>query len=242
MNITVYTLDGQFTSPLDPPPQLYFVLRDWERSDFTGEILRPNSPCVFRCGEIDNNLYGHYTRLPQEWQFFMFDLASFVVYNGRYHQELTQAEYDWLAGRFTSVFANTTAFTNNNGFDVNANFITGERLDSGLPAIYTLVCGGASLSGTIATNSKGVQMLKMDHFDGTQPPPPVVTIDPYTDPRVFFATTITDIKIDSGYKVNRFPQYDGKDVPVPLIASKDIYYPMNDLIVNGTEKPRPYFP
>src|SRR5262249_54747140 len=114
--------------------------------------------------------------------------------------------------------------------------------NASLPAIYTLVCGGASLSGTTLTNSKGVQMLKVDHFDGTQSPPPVVTIDPYTDPRVFFATTVTSVKIDNGYKVNRFPQYDGKDVPVPLIASKDIYYPINDLMLDGTIKLSPYFP
>lgn len=173
----------------------------------------------------------------------MFDLSCRIVY-GRTHEALTAEEYDWLANRFTGVFGDRTAFCNMKGFDVKANFITGERLNDELPAIYTLVCGGASLSGTVVTNSKGRQMLKVRHFDGTQPPPSAETIDPYTDPRVFFATTITDAKIDGGYKVNRFPQYQGRDVPVPLIASRDIYYPMSDLRIGGSgpEKPSPYFP
>lgn len=244
MSITVYTKDGQFTAPLNPSRKLFFVLRDWEISDFTGDILRPNRPCVFRCGDIENNRDGHYAKLNQEWQFFMFDLASKIVYDGRTHQDLTKTEYDWLAGKFTSVFANSTAFTNQNGFDIKANFITGERLNDELPKIYTLVCGGASVSGTIAANSKGMQMLKVDHFNGAAPPPPVETINPYTDPRVFFATTITGVKVNGGYKVNRFPQYGGKDVPVPLIASKDIYYPIKDLraVENGIQKPSPYYP
>jgi hypothetical protein len=185
----------------------------------------------------------HYTKL-NKVAFFLFDLSCKVVFNGRRHQELLPSEYIWLADRFTSVFADTTAFANNHGFDVCANFITEENLDAELPALYTLVCGGASLAGTMAVNSKGMKMLKVDHFDGTQPPPDVRTIDPYTDPRVFFATIITDNQVPGGYRVRRFPQYDGKDVPVPLIASRDIYYPMDDLAVLEPifQKPSPYYP
>jgi len=51
-----------------------------------------------------------------------------------------------------------------------------------------------------AMNSRGVKMFKVDHFDGRMPAPLVDTIDPYTDPRVFFATTITDTKVESGYR------------------------------------------
>jgi len=201
---------------------------------------------VFRCGDIENNQNGHYTKLNKEWQFFMFDLAGRVVFKRPYH-ELTGAEYEWLAGKFTSVYARTTAFCNglDNGFDQCVNYITGEQGNGQLPKIYTLVCGGASLvSRSVVTNTQGTQMLKVSRFDGTQPPPPIDTIDPYTDPRVFFATTITGVRVNGGYKVNRFDQYDGSDVAVPLIASADIYFPVRDthLYQAAGSKWSPYFP
>ena len=220
---------------------LYRVKWDWELDDFGGEIFRPNLPCVFRCGEINNHTNGHYTPLNKEWQFFWFDLCCKVFYE-RYHQNLTKKEYAWLAKRWTSVGGSKTAFMNQKGLNTKRNYVLGERMDKEEAAIYTLVCGGASLAGTRVVNDKGMEMLKVDHFDGKKPPPPVETINPYTDPRVFFATTITAKKIRDGFSVNPFPQFKGTDVPVPLIASKDIYYPMKDLeIVNGTEKPSPYF-
>ena len=241
-------------TPVAAPKPRYYVLRDWERLDWKTEHnstpWRPSLPCVFRCGDLDNPQNGHYSPLNRAWQFFAFDLACKSVYN-RYHEQLTQAEYDWLADRFASVFGSTIAFCNQGrGFDDeagNVNFIKGLRLGADLPAIYTLVCGGATLSGMIVINNKGAKMLKVDYFDGTLPPPDVKTIDPYTDTRVFFATTITGVKVDGGYKVRRFAQYahDGlvPDVPVPLIARRDIYYPLQDLrAVSGLVKPKPYYP
>jgi hypothetical protein len=249
----------------------YRVMWDWEITNF--DVDRPDKmPAVFRCGDIDNNLNGHYTRLTKEWQFFWFDLCC-KVYYGRYHQDLTKEEYRWLANRWTAVGANKRAFTNLHGVDKFRNYVLKERLDKEDPKIYTLVCGGASLAGTpvpIQKGNKTVWMLKVAYFDGTKPPPPVETIDPYTDPRVFFATTITSKKIvheyevttfnvetnpltreprkfPSGFSVNPFPQFmkDGValDCPVPLIASKDIYYPLKDLAAIKTgQKPSPYFP
>lgn len=246
MSIAVTFPDATVWQALLEPEQArqyYFVKRDWERSDFSGEITRPNLPCVFRCGEILNSTYGHYTELSKEWQFCIMDMAALIVY-GRYHFDLTDAEYDWLAGKVSSVFSSAVAFCNNdNGLDVRRNYLQGINLTAGLPRIYTLVCGGASLSGEVVVNSKGIRMLKVDYFDASKPPPDVRTIDPYTDPRVFFATTITGIKVGTGYKVFRFPQYDGKDVPVPLIASQPIYYPVSDTTpYQATVKRTPYYP
>jgi len=108
------------------------------------------------------------------------------------------------------------------------------------------------------------------HFDWNQSPPPVETIDPYTDPRVFFATTITKRKIpgeyqitvfnadqdkltrkakqiQEGYQVNPFPHFSKEggglaDCPVPLIAKEDIYYPMSNLVaIDDGKKPNPYY-
>ena len=243
---------------------------DWEMEGF--DIERPEMPGVFRCGDIDDHSNGHYTRLTKDWQFFWFDLCC-KVYYGRYHQDLTKAEYRWLATRWTSVGATTTAFTNFHGLDKFRNYVTDENRDMEDPKIYTLVCGGAGLAGTPVLLKKGKEsrwMLKVEHFDGTKPPPPVETIDPYTDPRVFFATTIRDKRIKTEYKitifdeqtdppsliikkiaggfsVNPFPQFKKNgvttDCPVPLIASKDIYYPLKDLVaIDIGKKPSPYFP
>ena len=253
------------------PTPVYRVMWDWERDDFEG-ITRPNLPSVFRCGEIGDASNGHYVDLTREWQFFWFDLCS-KIYYGRYHQDLTPAEYEWLADKWSVVGATKTAFTNQKGVNDFANYVTNDRIGEEDPGIYTLVCGGASLAGTPVKFQKGNKsrwMLKVEHFDGNQPPPPVETIDPYTDPRVFFATSITKAKVPGryqitvfdaekdtlgrktreireGYKVNPFPQFKKDDqlldCPIPLVAKRDIYFPMKDLVpIDDGVKARPYYP
>jgi hypothetical protein len=244
---------------------------DWETPDFKGSIRRPNLPCVFRCGEINDHAIGHYVRLTEEWQFFWFDLCC-KIYYGKYHQDLTADEREWFGSKWTSVGDTTTAFTNQHGLDRFRNYILKNRLGAQDPKIYTLVCGGASLAGTPVEYKKGkksVWMLRVAHFDGNRPPPPVETIDPYTDPRVFFANTIRNKRIrgtycikvfeegnplkpivreiEHGYSVNRFPQFhrDGQlyDCPVPLVATEDIYFPMKYLVpISAGAKIFPYFP
>lgn len=248
----------------------YRVMWDWELDDFTG-IWRDELPSVFRCGEINDHSIGHYVTLTKEWQFFWFDLCC-KIYYGKYHQDLTPEEYEWLGNRWTALGANKRAFTNLHGLDKFRNYVMGQRLDAEDSKIYTLVCSGASLAGTPVEFKKGrkrMWMLNVAHFDGNKPPPPVETIDPYTDPRVFFATTIRSktIKgtysipvfeegdpaclitreIKHGYSVNPFPQFrkDDRlvDCPVPLIATQDIYYPLKYLVPISTgSKAFPYFP
>ena len=249
----------------------YRVMWDWERDKFK-EVTRPRLPGVFRCGELSNNLNGHYVNLTRDWQFFWFDLCS-KIYYGRLHQDLTPDEYHWLANRWTSLGATAIAFTNQHGLDKFRNYVLEERMSKEEPKIYTLVCGGASLTGTPVLYQKGKMcrwMLKVAHFNGRQAPPPVETIDPYTDPRVFFATTIVNKKIrreyqvtvfeankekltqktkqfKNGYQANPFPQLAREggglaDCPVPLLAYEDIYYPMEDLVlIEDGVKPSPYF-
>lgn len=217
-------------------PVRYFVKRDWERSDFTGTITRRGMPMVFRMGEYDDPRNGHYTRLTEEWQFFWFDLCANIVYM-RYHQELNRDEFLYLAKRVTALGSGDRAFTNFHGLDQYRNYLTGENPMAELPAIYTLVCGGASINGEVAGD-----MLRVEHFDGTQSPPDVSGIDPYTDPRVFFATTVSQA-IDGSFRAYHFPQLGGLDVPVPIIASRDIYYPLKDLErYEDRYKRAPYYP
>jgi hypothetical protein len=230
-----------------PPTGLgyYFVLRDWERADFKGTITRPDLPMVFRCGELDNPQNHYFSALTSAWQFFSFNLFSLVFY-GMTWEKLADVEYNWLAQKWASTFADATAFANNHGVDIYRNFITRKAIDQNkdkdLPAIATIICGGASLQGEVVLDSKGKKMLKVRHFDANQLPPSIDTINIETDPRIFFATTVTGSEPpDVG--CNRFPQLRPKDTPIPLIAMSDIYYPINDLrFVVGNTKPKPYWP
>jgi hypothetical protein len=220
-------------------PRRYFVLWDWLRPDWDGvlDADRKSMPCVFRCGEYDNTNNGHYTRLTSAWQFFWLGLASRVVFS-RHYDQLTPTEYTWLAKRLTSVGGNTTAFTNGHGLTKYRNYLLNENMDMAEdPMIYTLVCGGASLGGDVEFDR-----LRVSAFDGTKPPPDVRTIDPFTDPRVFFANTITQ-GVGGAFRVYRFPQFGGDDVPVPLIARKPIYYELKNLErYESTAKRKPYYP
>jgi hypothetical protein len=231
------------------PLRAWRVKWDWEGlAQYSGGVrtVAPD-PCVFRCGELENNLNGHYAALTREWQFFWFELCCKACF-GRNSRNISKKHFNWLARRWTMVGATTTAFTNGHGLDHFRNYVLNSNLELEDPKIYTLVCGGATLTGTIVKNSNGIEMLQVDHFDGTKPPPPVETIDLDTDPRVFFATIITARRVKDrnnreGFKVIRFPQFKEKNTPVPLIANTDIYYPLSDLeeILTGI-KPSAYYP
>lgn len=233
---------GEIPTVPVPYRPLYQVLFDWQRSDFTGTITRPNMPCVFRLGELENSNNGHYTQLTAAWQFFLADLIAMSVY-GRAYGSLSRVEKVYIAKRTTAIYSDDRFITNNKGMDVYRNYLLDERMEKELPAIYTLVCGGASLAGEIVTNSRGAPMLKVEHFDGTKPPPPIDSIDWRNDPRVFFANSITGTRKEDGYAVYRFPQLAGRDVPIPIVASRDVYFPLafTRLLADG-KKGYPYYP
>jgi hypothetical protein len=207
-------------------------------------------PCVFRLGNLEYT-DGHYTYLSEEWQFFTFNLLS-LSYYGKTYDKLTRAEYRWLAARWANVYDSGTAFTNNQGSDKNRDYVnnTNEDADKDI-GLYSIVSGGASLEGMgVFTNKAGSRMLRVDTFDGTKPPPDISTINWRTDPRIFFATIISDKRVSGGgYSVYRFSQLENPlthvvhDLPIPIIASKDVYYPMSDLryVADGV-KPSPYWP
>src|SRR6266508_3578801 len=121
------------TPKLFVPTPAYRVMWDWEMDDFK-KITRPNLPAVFRCGEISDNSNGHYVNLTRAWQFFWFDLCA-IIYYGRYHQELTPAEYESLADKWTALGATRRAFTNQHGLDKFRNYVTNDRLNKEEPKI-----------------------------------------------------------------------------------------------------------
>jgi len=249
-------IEPKAATPIVSP--LYFTLRDWECSRWAGGVrdmgftntgeARHAVPCVFRLGDI-NYIDGHYTYLNREWQFFTFDLMC-LMYYGKVHGALSDVEHQWIANRWANVYHGTTAFTNRQGTNTNRDYVNdrNREADKGI-GIYTLVCGGASLSGMQVTNDKEKRMLRVDTFDGTKPPPDISTIDIRKDPRIFYATIISDKRINGGYSTYRFSQLENPvtkkvyDLPIPIIASKPVFYPMADLryVADGI-KPSAYWP
>lgn len=192
---------------------------------------------------------GTVVLLTRELQFFSFDLMALVVY-GKVHSQLTKAEYDDLANRWSGIMGDTTAFTN--GTASRNNHITGE-VEAGYKDIAfdkRRTCGLATHTGTVIKNDLGREMVALDYFDITKPLQPVETIDPLGDYRVFIANIITTTKVPGGYKVNRFPQLSTPaankyfDVPIPLFSASPIYYPRDRVreLPPGTPDPSPYFP
>jgi len=258
MKLDIHLDSGEVVT-LAPKPagagRRFYVLPDWLVPGWGG-IPRPcaqNSggcPGVMRVGDIENSDNGHNVPMNKDWQFFSFDLMAIVVY-GRTHTALSQEEYNWLAQRWSSVYGDTTAFTNKTGAQSRHNWITGEN--AGQPDIaldLTRTCIGATHVGDVVQDSHGVDMVRLVSFDATNPPPLIDTIDVYSDLRIFFATTITNTKVPGGYKVNRFPQLNEpargifRDVPIPLLARWPVHYPlaaMRELAMTESV-PSPYFP
>ena len=223
----------------EPVPEktvYWYVLREWERPGFT-EIWRAGLPMVYRMGEFDYTAATHFTDMTEEIQFFCFGLFS-QTYYGMSYRQLTREQYDVLVAKTTAVYSGARAFNNRHGMNQFRNYITRKKGDQHLgmpdPAIETIWTGGASGEGVVMINAKRQAVLKVRYFDAREPFPDPDAIDPYTDPRVFFATNITSKRIDTGgFGVTPFPQQLGglkSDVPVPIIARKDIFYPIEYLL------------
>lgn len=124
--------------------------------------------------------------------------------------------------RWTALMHYKRAFTNQQGFgdssDPRANYITGENLDAELPKFpKTLICGGATITGTIEGALLKVTTLRS-----------VPSLDELlATPWLYFhAVNSTSVRI------TRFPQGTVAElgiyepVLVPLFASRDVYYPL----------------
>lgn len=196
------------------PKTWYFVKHQWQRNDAADYHDRKNLPLVFRMGEYDNpkNLFA--VKLTRELQFFWLDLVCLVLYNEHY-RSLNGEKIQYAIRKTTALMTSKLAFCNGHGADIYRNYLTGENADAEDPTMYTIICDGASLQGVEVG-----KMLAVYHFDPDNLP---ADVNPFTDPRVFWATTGSD------YHVNPFPQLDGKDVPVPIFCNSELYFPLVDL-------------
>lgn len=222
--------EGVYTpSTIQPVPtdkQLYRVKHDFEYPN----TVRGTAPTV----EVYRLAPFYSTVLTKEWQFFCFDLIK---------QMVPDWPFELQAQKFRGVYANSTAFTNGQGFDADpgetphANYITGEDLEFEDPKIFTLICGGNVLAGTEVGS-----YLRVETLDGKSNPPH--GISRVTHPWLIqVGTIVTLVKLENGTnKVIRFPHLDGADVLVPIVSPSTVYYPLTKLVKLpiGSPVPSPY--
>lgn len=174
---------------------LYRVKHDVELP--TG--LRACAPCpeVFP-------INGEHTPFTPEWQRLAYALNPGMTGN-----------------HWRSLYGNTTAFTNGNGFPTaadptpHADYITMQDLDKPLPAWdKTRFCGGATITGI----EDGTDLV-VDILDGLAPAPTLESLKAY--PTLYFHATIC-----TATYIQRFPQMGGGIVLVPLVGNGECRYPL----------------
>jgi hypothetical protein len=251
MSLHVHIASGGITIPPPAAVERRQVLWDWLTQYWGGGIrgisdARGGTPDVFRMGELNDNKNSHFTDMTEQIQFFCFGLFS-ITYYGISYRKLNTTQWDILANKLKALYSNKRAFNNGKGLDIKRNYVTrkagDKHLSEGLPGIATIWTGGATGEGVKVINEFNEPMLKIRYFHKDAIPDPD-SIDPFTDTRVFFATNIYEKRVLDGYAVGHFPMGVGglyQDVPVPIIASRDIYYPYFDMR-SCAGKPRPYFP
>lgn len=236
--------------PMFPPvpdgeagrPPLWRVKHDRE----LGALWRPNLP------EIHPFSPSHFVPFNEAWQRYSFGLN-------------TMDKNEW-----TSVFSDTTAFVNNQGFgkggDPRANYIKGENLRSPVPKLEALVCGGAVLTGSVAFSlaqtlqqvkriAKELPTMSFGFFRQS--------VRSLLDPNVLHTCTLDGrdapprralepwemyhaVTVDSRGIPRLFPQGDGQPVILALVADRDRYqrvtFPMYKLVrvPDNAPIPSPY--
>ena len=198
-----------------PRYQLYRVKHDDEVQNAElriNGILFKRGPKRFGMPEVYNLEPTHATTLTPRIQYLSYRL---------FRQGAPSLDEKLAQSRWTSLMHYKRAFTNGQGFgnsnDPRANYITGENIEAQLPKFpKTLICGGATITGTIEGSLLKVYTL----------PPEVPTLEELTPWSYFHAVNSTSVRI------TRFPQGTVAEkgiyepVLMPLIASKPVYYPL----------------
>jgi len=224
-------IEVRIDSPKVTPPtsQVMQVKRD----QFTlYQIDEPNSygvrgsapaPAVMNTGEIDNNRYWTWSDLTRERQFFWADLLSMQVY-GLLYADLNTTQRNRIITAFKGLTLSNKFLTNDRGTDKYHNYLTGENANQEDPRVAPLICcdDWVQVRGT-GINKHGVPMAQLQGFV-LGDPLPSVTPDLLKDPRVLWATIITETG-----EIRNFPQLDGLPVPYPYMTGRDWWYQLEDL-------------
>lgn len=197
-----------------------FVLEDtrqYWRVNHDSTFWRPNLPEVF---PFEPNHHSFMTRAYQ--------LMSKAI-------NPTMTNQKWR-----TLYADTTAFTNNQGFekagDPRADFVNGLNLSSPLPKQEALICGGAILLERKVLNG----YLYPVYIDATKLLPTAAFV--LANPHLYFDALSVDQDFLGNIVLRRFPQGAGQRVYVPFLANREIKIPLHRVsrLPNGIPFPSPY--
>jgi len=217
MNIHVFIQRG----PPQPLPQnLYVLLHDFECDDGNHP---PYLPRVFGrtkgLPETEKCLNNTFEAMTEPWQIFWFEL--FKRFDNHTLPEAT------LKKRWANLTHGNKAFTNMHGSNTRRDYINGENMEApDMAQENVTTCGNVVLAAGEPVKRMGHIFLPVYCIDRKQPPPPIdqVINQPWLIHR---ATVCLPFPVDSTplpnapngtFRVNSFPDLDGRDVPVPFIS------------------------
>ena len=238
-----------------PAGTIHVVLHDHEANDGKQRYGVP---------EVYPLHLSRYCELTEAWQWFWFRqlVHSFTGFMHWDETKLTKAELDWLKGKWAGITKSTEAFTNFKGTDQCADFVRGVNLSADLPGQEPLTCCG-NITNVLSGPHRlaGKILMKIETLDGSQPPPPIETINRLTAPHIILCATNVSKTIfpDGTRKIDLFPHLVPRDVLFPLRTNgkeaetytrDGVSYAANYIVAGrlkaipeGTKSvPRPYYP
>jgi len=204
-------------SLITPPPGRYFrLLYDWETDEYGGGVR----PSVQQNGGEPATMKSRYdvwVDMPESFQRWFFEV--FRLFAPTSMSEAT------VKDKWAQYWHSRLAWTNfSNGSDAKADYINGTNLDKPPMAKETLGSRG------------NVLRLLEDKQDGSKYYPfEAITVSSHlsTPPRDFAQmwwlcnlATIQNVNkfSDGTYQVDRFPQLDGNDVPLPMLSNDGVIW------------------
>lgn len=208
-------ITSQVVEPPVPVVQLWRVKHDRELGEVRNVTLSNGAPEVFRLEPF------HFSKFTAGWQERSFEMNNT---NG-----LSMTPQKW-----TSLYSGKTVITNNQGFgqdDDRRNYIEGTNLTAEHPKVASLLFGGNVITGRV----DGV-WLWVETLDASKPAPSLE----YILARRWLYSIGTNVRKDG--RVGRLPQGEGRDVLLPIYASKPVKFPLSKLVKLplGAVAPSPY--
>lgn len=160
-----------------------------------------------------------------------------------YHMTRFTAGWQWLSfemnpgmtpQKWTSLYGGTRVITNEQGFgqeDDRRNYIEGTNLTAEHPKVASLLFGGNVITGVVEG-----EWLWVDTLDASMPAPELSYI---LSKRWLYSI---GTNVSKNGSVGRLPQGSGRDVLIPIYASKPVRFPLSKLrkLRDDEEIPSPY--
>lgn len=193
---------------------LWRILHDVELGSVRNVTLSNGAPEVHRLEPY------HMTRFTKSWQELSFEMNNT---NG-----LSMTPEKWA-----NLYSDKTVITNEQGMgnpdDPRRNYITGEDLDADeLPKVASLVFGGNVLTGV-----EDGEWLVVRTLNASMTAPPLE----YILARPWLRSIGTNVSKNGS--VGRLPQGSGRDVLLPIYASKPVKFPLSKLKRLADNEPIP---